>query len=66
MSSRFRSNERSRCVSCLPDAFVKVDVAMIEILAIAMVSLYGVAVFGAFVASQICRFQIIRYFDFRH
>ena len=66
MSSRFRSEERSRCVSCLPDAFVKVDVAMIEILAIAMVSLYGVAVFGAFVTSQICRFQIIRYFDFRH
>ena len=66
MSSRFRSEERSCVVSCLPDAFVKVDVAMIEILAIAMVSVYGVAVFGAFVASQICRFQIIRYFNFRH
>ncbi len=38
---------------------------MIEILAIAMVSVYGIAVLGAFFAAQICRFQIIRYFNFR-
>ena len=29
-------------------------------------ALYYFFVFGAFVASQICRFQIIRYFNFRH
>ena len=55
-----------RFVSCLPDAFVKVDVAMIEILAIAMVSVYGVAVLGAFIASQFLSFQITRYFKFRY
>jgi hypothetical protein len=55
-----------RYVPFLPDAFVKVDVAMIEILAIAMVSVYGVAVVGAFIASQILSFQITRYFKFRY
>lgn len=55
-----------RYVSYLPDAFVKVDVAMIEILAIAMVSVYGVAVLGAFIASHFLSFQITRYFKFRY
>jgi len=49
-----------------PDVFVKVDVAMIEFLAIAMVSVYGVAVLGAFIASHFLSFQITRYFKFRY
>ena len=55
-----------RYVSCLLDVFVKVDVAMIEFLAIAMVSVYGVAVLGAFIASHFLSFQITRYFKFRY
>jgi hypothetical protein len=38
---------------------------MIEILAISMVSVYAVAIGGAFIVSQVASFRIGRYLGFR-
>jgi hypothetical protein len=50
----------------LLELLVKVDAIMIEILAISMVSVYAVAIAGAFLVSQVASFRITRHFNFRH